>query len=82
MSAPPLSPRPAVAAAASVGALLSTLKQQQHYDYLRAAANPELLKTLAQCAKADKLTTSENIYFADEGQSVMETDTERGRLAS
>jgi len=57
-----LSPRPA----SSVSSLLSTLKQHQHYDYLRAAANSDLIKLLAQCAKADRLATTEVVHFADE----------------
>ena len=51
--------------ATSVSSLLSTLRQSQTYDYLRANANTELCKHIQACAKKDG-TPNETIQFADE----------------
>jgi class 3 adenylate cyclase len=54
------------ASSSSVSSLLSTLKQGQTFDYLRAGSNADLVKLLAASAKAEGISTSETVLFADE----------------
>ena len=50
----------------SVAALLSSMKKEQTYDYLRAGAIPDLAKCLAAQSKKDSEPSVESIQFSDE----------------